>query len=169
MAGLKIGKMVLGSLFKKPATKMYPVRPAVWMERTRGHIEIVIEDCIFCGICQKKCPTDAITVDRAAKSWAIQRMGCIQCSCCVEVCPKKCLTNEAGYTAPETEKITDTFIQPEKEPEVKKEAKPKKETSEAEDEAKSEEESEAKPEEETAEKGAEPEDKTELDEAADGN
>ena len=118
MAGLKIGKMVLGSLFKKPATKMYPVRPAVWMERTRGHIEIVIEDCIFCGICQKKCPTDAITVDRAAKSWAIQRMGCIQCSCCVEVCPKNCLTNMAGYTAPEAEKITDTYTQAEKEPEA---------------------------------------------------
>ena len=112
MANLKIGNMVLRSLFKKPATLMYPIRPREWTERTRGRIDIEIENCIFCGICARKCPTDALVVDREAKSWAIARMGCIQCSCCVEVCPKDCLVNEAGYTAPGLEKITDTFVQP---------------------------------------------------------
>jgi len=93
---------------------MYPIRPREWTERTRGRIEIEIEDCIFCGICARKCPTDALVVDRDAKSWAIARMGCIQCSCCVEVCPKDCLINEAGYTAPDMQKIVDTFVQPQK-------------------------------------------------------
>jgi len=102
--------MVLRSLGKKPATLMYPVIPRQWYERTRGRIEIDIDACIFCGICSKKCPTDAISVSRDEKSWTIQRMNCIQCSCCVEVCPKKCLVNEAGYTEPGTEKVTDRFV-----------------------------------------------------------
>ena len=113
MANLKIGGMVLRSLFRKPATLMYPVIPREWTERTRGRIEIDIDACIFCGICSRKCPTDAITVDRDAKSWTIARMGCIQCSCCVETCPKDCLVNEAGYTTPDTEKHVDTFIKEE--------------------------------------------------------
>ena len=109
MANLKIGKMVLRSLFGKPATKMYPVIPREWTDRTRGRIEIDIDTCIFCGICSRKCPTDAIKVDKTEKTWTIERMGCIQCSCCVEVCPKNCLINEAGYTSPDVEKIVDTF------------------------------------------------------------
>ena len=88
---------------------MYPVIPREWKERTRGRIEIDIDTCIFCGICSRKCPTDAIAVDKAEKTWTIERMGCIQCSCCVEACPKKCLINEAGYTSPDVEKIVDTF------------------------------------------------------------
>jgi formate hydrogenlyase subunit 6/NADH:ubiquinone oxidoreductase subunit I len=113
MAILKIGKMVLGSLFKKPATLMYPVVPRQWQERTRGQIGINIEDCILCGICSKKCPSDALTVDKAAKSWTIERMQCIQCSCCVDVCPKKSLTNAGAYTTPDVIKIVDTFEKPE--------------------------------------------------------
>jgi formate hydrogenlyase subunit 6/NADH:ubiquinone oxidoreductase subunit I len=92
---------------------MYPVRPREWKERTRGHIAIDMDTCILCGICGKKCPTDAITVDRDSKTWSIKRMQCIQCSCCVEVCPKKCLVNEATYTTPAVHKIVDTFEKPE--------------------------------------------------------
>jgi formate hydrogenlyase subunit 6/NADH:ubiquinone oxidoreductase subunit I len=106
----------MSSLFKKPATLMYPVIPREWQERTRGHIDIVIEDCILCGICARKCPTQAITVATDAKSWTIRRMQCIQCSCCVEVCPKKCLANKNEYTTPSTEKITDSFEKPAAEP-----------------------------------------------------
>ncbi|MDR3363591.1 MAG: 4Fe-4S binding protein [Clostridiales Family XIII bacterium] len=116
MANLKIGKMVLRSLFKRPATLMYPTVPREWKELTRGRIEIDIDSCIFCGICARKCPTDAIAVDRNAKSWSIARMGCVQCSCCVEACPKSCLLNKAGYTSPDTEKVVDTFVKPEAEP-----------------------------------------------------
>ena len=112
---MKIGKMVLRSLVKKPATLMYPVVPRAWKERTRGRIEIDIDNCIFCGICSRKCPTDAITVDRNTKSWAIARMGCIQCCCCVEVCPKDCLENMAGYTSPDMGKIVDAFMKPDEE------------------------------------------------------
>jgi formate hydrogenlyase subunit 6/NADH:ubiquinone oxidoreductase subunit I len=104
--------MVMSSLFKKPATLMYPVIPREWQERTRGHIDVTMEDCILCGICAKKCPTQAITVAKDAKSWTIHRMQCIQCSCCVEACPKKCLENKHEYTTPSTEKIVDVFEKP---------------------------------------------------------
>ncbi len=114
----KISKLVLRSLFKKPATLMYPVIPREWQERTRGHIGIVVEDCILCGICAKKCPTNCITVDRNKRKWIIERMQCIQCGCCTEVCPKKCLTMEQTYTTPETFKIIDTFDIPKPEPKV---------------------------------------------------
>jgi formate hydrogenlyase subunit 6/NADH:ubiquinone oxidoreductase subunit I len=116
VAVLKIGRMVMDSLFKKPATLMYPVAQREWQERTRGHIEIDMDACILCGICMRKCPTGAIAVDRAAKSWSIQRMQCIQCSCCVELCPKKCLLNRNSYTAPDTRKVVDSFVKPEPEP-----------------------------------------------------
>ncbi|MDR0569896.1 MAG: 4Fe-4S binding protein [Clostridiales Family XIII bacterium] len=109
MAILKIGGMIMRSLFRRPATLMYPVVKRDWQERTRGHIEIDVESCIFCGICAKKCPTDALAVSRDEKSWTIQRMQCIQCSCCVEVCPKKCLMNEPDYTIPDVIKIVDRF------------------------------------------------------------
>ncbi len=113
MATFKIGKVVLKSLFKKPATLMYPAVPRQWQERTRGQISIDEESCIVCGICARKCPTNAITVDRKKRTWEIQRMQCIQCGCCVEVCPKTCLTMENQYTEPGPEKVIDTFEIPE--------------------------------------------------------
>lgn len=122
MATFKIGKVVMKSLFKKPATLMYPVVPRQWEERTRGQISISEADCIACGICAKKCPANAITVDRNKSTWSIQRMQCIQCNCCVEVCPKSCLTMENQYTEPGPEKVVDTFDIPKKE----KKAAPKK-------------------------------------------
>lgn len=107
MAIFKIGKVVLGSLFKKPATLMYPVVPRVWQERTRGHISIVEADCILCGICARRCPTDAITVDKPGRTWTIERMDCVQCGSCVDNCPKKCLHMENKYTEPNTVKVVD--------------------------------------------------------------
>ena len=112
MAVLKFTKMILGSLLKKPATLMYPILPRQWQDNTRGHIQIDIDNCIFCGICMRKCPTDAIAVDRAAKAWTIQRMQCIQCCCCVELCPKKCLANRPEYTAPDVAKVVDAYEKP---------------------------------------------------------
>jgi len=112
MTAFSLSKTVMKSLFHKPATKMYPVIPREWQAITRGHIENDIDDCIFCGICQKKCPTDAITVDKLNKTWTIQRMQCIQCGSCSDSCPKHCLSNENTYTTPHTEKITDIVIKP---------------------------------------------------------
>ena len=110
----KFAGTILGSMFKKPSTLMYPVVPREWQERTRGAVGIVGEDCIGCGICAKTCPTNAIEVDKNAGSWTIQRMQCIQCSGCVDACPKKCLTMENLYTIPDVVKVVDTVEIPAK-------------------------------------------------------
>ncbi len=115
MAAFKMGKVVLRSLFKKPATLMYPVVPRQYYENTRGHIAIDVETCILCGICQRRCPANAIEVNRQKKTWMIERMKCVQCSGCVVVCPKDSLSNMNTYTQPETQKVVDTFTIPVKE------------------------------------------------------
>lgn len=112
MGLMKFTGFALKNLFSKPATSNYPFEPAVYPERSRGHIEIDIDDCIMCGMCQRKCPSGAITVDRKTKTWSIERMGCVQCENCVSGCPKKCLHIEPGYTAPSSEKTVDTYSQP---------------------------------------------------------
>jgi ech hydrogenase subunit F len=104
-----LAKTVLKSLFKKPVTVQYPFGPRTYFKGTRGSIDIVIAQCIFCGICQRKCPTGAIKVDKAAKKWIINRLRCISCKGCVEVCPKKCLTQNNQYSPSVVEKKEDTF------------------------------------------------------------
>jgi len=111
MSILSFSKTVLHNLFSKPATRNYPQVPRIYTERTRGQIGIKIDDCIFCGICSRKCPTGAIAVVRETKNWSIKRFGCIQCGECVGVCPKKCLTMLQTYTAPNATKTVEEFIQ----------------------------------------------------------
>ena len=105
MNTMKFTGVVLKNLFSKPVTRPYPEQPREYPERTRGHVEIDIDTCVLCSLCARKCPTGAITVDRAAKLWEIERFGCIQCGCCVETCPKKCLSMKQSYTQPDDMKL----------------------------------------------------------------
>lgn len=100
---------VLKNLFSKPATRNYPAEPAVYPERSRGHIEIMIDDCILCGICAMNCPSRAIKVDRNESIWSIDRFDCIQCGYCTEKCPKKCLHILPGYQEPMAEKSVTVY------------------------------------------------------------
>lgn len=100
---------ILKNLVSKPVTTNYPFEPKVYPERTRGHVEINIEDCIMCGMCQRNCPPNAIKVNRAANSWKIERFDCVQCGYCVVNCPKKCLSIVPGYPEPGQEKRVDEY------------------------------------------------------------
>lgn len=120
----RFGKTIMGSVNKKPATLMYPVVPREWEERTRGAVGIDGENCIACGMCERACPTNAISIDKAEGKWTIERMQCIQCSGCVDCCPKNCLTMENLYTIPDVVKVVDTFDIPKKAPKAPKKEAP---------------------------------------------
>ena len=100
MGSFKLGGMTFGSLFKKPETCLYPVEKKEAPAGLRGHIVIDESKCILCGICQKACPTGAITVDRKGRIWAIEPFRCILCDSCVRGCPKQALA-----TSPELKEI----------------------------------------------------------------
>ncbi|MDO4850317.1 MAG: 4Fe-4S dicluster domain-containing protein [Actinomycetota bacterium] len=105
MGFFKLGGMSIKGVFQKPVTKMYPVVVPEYFERTAGHVEQNdIDSCIFCGLCEKRCPTNAIKVDKAAGTWSIDPWNCITCNSCVRVCPKNILSMERTYTTPATEK-----------------------------------------------------------------
>lgn len=103
---------VLKNLFSKPVTINYPAEPMEYPKRSRGHIEIDIDDCILCGLCSRSCPSGALTVDRAAGKWSIDRFDCVQCGYCVEKCPKSCLSIVPGYQEPLPNKTVDVFEKP---------------------------------------------------------
>lgn len=121
---MSFAKIALKNLFSKPVTTSYPVEPKTYPERTRGHVEISIDDCILCGLCMRSCPPGAIQVKRQESEWTINRFDCIQCGYCVEKCPKKCLSIVPGYTIPEPEKSVTVVTKPVVEEPAKAEGKP---------------------------------------------
>ena len=50
------------------------------------------ETCVYCTLCAKKCPQEAIEVNRAEKIWKLDESKCVECGNCVSVCPKKSIT-----------------------------------------------------------------------------
>jgi len=92
--------VAVANLFRKPATRLYPVEKREPFARTRGSIVLREAECIFCGICQLKCPSKAIAVVRADKTWQVDQLRCLACMRCVEVCPKKCLEASSARPSP---------------------------------------------------------------------
>jgi len=109
MGLFSIGNMILKSVFRKPVTTLFPAHPMKTSNLVRGQVAIDINACIFCGMCQRKCPTNAILVERDKKGWAIERSKCVLCTNCVEVCPKKCLDMDAKLTPASFNMIKDEF------------------------------------------------------------
>ena len=119
---MNFSKIAFHNLFSKPATRLYPKVPMELKKGARGHISIEVDNCIFCGMCSRRCPTSCITVNRAEKVWEIERFGCLACGSCVEVCPKKCLSMKEEYTKPQEKKYLDRFekVEVEKEEQITK-------------------------------------------------
>lgn len=103
----KMLNFVLKNIFSKPATRLYPIQTREPFERFRGRIVCDDTNCIYCMICQRKCPADAIVVDRANKTWELDALRCIICGECANVCPKKCITmnNERRMATGEKERV----------------------------------------------------------------
>lgn len=81
-------RTVVRNLVTGPATRLTPRDP---VPAGRGQIDVEINQCIFCGLCQRKCPADALLVNRSERSWTLDPYRCIICGLCAEACPKKCI------------------------------------------------------------------------------
>ena len=84
------------------AIKAHP-RPAEIVS-TNHYAVLDNRDCTGCGVCVKKCQTDALTLDAEERS-VLDRDRCIGCGLCIKTCPGKCLTlvpkhPEEHYTLP---------------------------------------------------------------------
>ena len=81
---------VFKHLFKGPVTLEYPEKKRELNDNFRG--KPVVEGCIGCGICQKVCPTGAIsfTKDENGKvsSYTVDLKKCMFCGNCEYYCPK---------------------------------------------------------------------------------
>ncbi len=96
-------KEIMANLVHGPATRKYPYVRRPDFPGTRGRLMIDESKCIFCGLCARKCPSDALEVTRKPdQMWKFDQYKCILCAACVEACPKKCLR-----MAPRTEKYPD--------------------------------------------------------------
>ena len=60
--------------------------------------------CIFCGLCAKKCPMQAIQVDREQKKWTVDPSLCIQCGACAENCKKDAVTIDRSKRSVQSKK-----------------------------------------------------------------
>jgi formate hydrogenlyase subunit 6/NADH:ubiquinone oxidoreductase subunit I len=103
---------IIKNVASKPSTRLYPVEKRKPFSNTRGHMEIDINKCIFCGICSKKCPTGAITVNKQEASWEIDHFKCIICAACADACPKKCVSASEEYFSSAYVKSKNKYYQP---------------------------------------------------------
>jgi ech hydrogenase subunit F len=104
MKSFTMAKTVIKNLLGGPATLMYPKRKRKFTPITRGQIVNEYPECIFCGLCSKRCVNYAIAVSKENKEWEIDRLKCCMCNLCVDVCPKKCLSTDNQYFPPVTER-----------------------------------------------------------------
>jgi ech hydrogenase subunit F len=100
MPYFEMSRLVLKWALAKPPTTRYPFEPRRELAGSRGSLIFTRDNCVYCTVCAKKCPTDALVVNRALKKWAIDRLRCIACGYCVEACPKKSLALTTSHAAP---------------------------------------------------------------------
>lgn len=58
----------------------------------KGYLQIDTDKCTYCGICQNRCPVNAITVSNSSKEWRVDNEKCIRCGRCSRKCPNFALS-----------------------------------------------------------------------------
>lgn len=93
------GLAVTGSYFlRRPMTLQYPDRTDEPMQaklpsRYRGMLEVEIDACTGCALCEKTCPIACISIEvskgkeRLIESFEIDMSRCMHCGLCSECCP----------------------------------------------------------------------------------
>jgi len=98
--------------FQPVVTVQYPHETLPMTPRFRGHIELVKDEetgetkCIVCGMCQKACPSNCITVNgekregvkgKVLTEYTLDFTKCSLCGLCVESCPTAAITFSKDY------------------------------------------------------------------------
>jgi formate hydrogenlyase subunit 6/NADH:ubiquinone oxidoreductase subunit I len=79
-------RSALAGLLRRRFTQKYPkVKPSIPGD-FRGKLHHDRGKCIYCGLCEKYCPSAAITVDREKKIWRHDLGKCLFCAQCEETC-----------------------------------------------------------------------------------
>jgi formate hydrogenlyase subunit 6/NADH:ubiquinone oxidoreductase subunit I len=87
-------RTLVHSVFRRPATHLYPAVKAEVPEHFRGQIRFIAKNCIGCRMCMRDCPADAVEIRKVGeKRFEAQfNLGrCIYCAQCVDSCPKSAL------------------------------------------------------------------------------
>jgi NADH-quinone oxidoreductase chain I len=98
--------------FKPVVTVQYPHQTLAMTPRFRGHIELIKDKetgetrCIVCGMCQKACPSNCITVNgekregvkgKVLTEYILDFTKCSLCGLCVESCAPNAITFSKDY------------------------------------------------------------------------
>lgn len=98
--------------FQPVVTVQYPHEVLPMTPRFRGHIELTKDEetgetkCIVCGMCQKACPSNCITVNgekregvkgKVLTEYTLDFTKCSLCGLCVESCPTEAITFSKDY------------------------------------------------------------------------
>jgi len=104
-------EVIGGGLFKKPATLLYPFEKPEMPPGFRGRLTFYEERCVFCKLCMKDCPSEAIVINKLGDKQyeAIVNLGrCLFCGQCVQSCNKDALemTREYELASPVRAELT---------------------------------------------------------------
>ena len=110
----KIARLLIQSLFKKPATGNYPADRSGMPEGFRGKLKFNAQMCIGCKMCMRDCPSKAIEIEKIDEKQFQARINlakCIYCGQCVDSCPRKALeaTGEFELAQIDPNKLKVTF------------------------------------------------------------
>ena len=94
---MKMTSNLIRNLLRRKATRDYPTRVREPFPHSRGELYNEIDKCIFCGLCQRKCPSQCITVDKDSAVWSCDPFACVYCGTCAAVCPVDCLHHKTTW------------------------------------------------------------------------
>lgn len=101
---------IMRNLSNRPRTRLYPSEERQLPAGSRGHIEFDMGKCIFCTLCAKRCPADAVSVDRKEKILVFDPFRCIVCESCIEGCTKEAILLHEQWDTPVTELNKRTYM-----------------------------------------------------------